>query len=158
VISALSAISLSVLIEGDDSPERPPVIYTRIGDENSASMNGQPAAPPTPALQGEYRGPAGLVVDFQSPRVLWKSSGRQRNAEYVLFPVVGKIILSVRFLDGNNGSEEDRSWVADFTESRNPAQILRRLSLSPAQLTVKGYEDAVGDTITLEQELDLRPR
>ncbi|MGA2612586.1 MAG: pallilysin-related adhesin [Spirochaetia bacterium] len=161
-ISALSAISLSVFIEGDDSPERPTVTtYTRISDENTPGANGQPAplaAPQSPALRGEYRSTVGDVVDFQYPRLVWKRSGAQRSAEYILFPLAGKTILSARFLGNGNGPGEDRSWVADFKEDKNPARILRTLTLFPVQLTVKGYGDAVGDTISLEQELDLRPR
>ena len=161
-ITALSTVSLSIAVVGDDSADRATVsTYSRVSDQAQAAPHrgqGAPAAQELPTLAGQYSDSKGISVDFQYPRMLWKESGRQRAAEYVLFRLAGRFILSVRFLGDNDVPEEDRSWVADFSENRNPARILRTLTLAPAQLTVRGYDDAVGDTISLEQEITLRPR
>jgi len=161
-ITALSTVTLSVAIVGDDSPDRSQVsTYSRIADELQANLLKHAAAPapqPLPVLKGKYAGSNGIMVDFESSQLLWKESGEQRTAEYVLFPLMGKTILSARFFGVNPVPDEDKSWVADFRESKNPARIRRTLVLSPVQLTVRGYEDAVGDTVSLEQEIDLKPR
>jgi len=160
-ITALSTVSLSVAFVGDDSPDRPQVsTYSRISDQLQANLLRHAAAPtpqPLPHLNGQYFGSSRIVVSFTGSQLRWKESGKERTAEYVLFPLMGKIILSARFF-GSNQSDEDKSWVADFRESKNPARTRRTLVLSPVQLTVSGYEDAVGDTISLEQEIDFKAR
>ena len=159
-ITALSTVTLSVTIVGDDSPDRPQVgTYSRIADETQAMLYRHPgggAQRPQPALTGQYYGSSGTTVAFESSQLQWKSSGKKRTAEYVLFPLAGRTILSARFFADARSPEEDKSWLVDFKESKNPARIKRTLILSPVQLTVDGYEDSVGDTVTLEQEIDLR--
>jgi Pallilysin beta barrel domain len=161
-ITALSTVTLSVAIIGDDTPDRPQVgTYSRIADETQAMLYRHPGGKSLrqqPPLSGQYYGATGTVVDFESSRLVWKNGTRKRAAEYVLFPLAGKTILSVRFFTDARSPEEDRSWVVDFKENRNPARIKRTLVLSPVQLTVDGYEDSVGDTVTLEQEIDLKAR
>jgi Pallilysin beta barrel domain len=161
IVTATSAVTLSIAVQGNDSPDRPPVTYTRISDELQAKLLARPGAPASlhpPNLEGEYSGPKGLSLDFQNARLQWKDSGRTRSAEYVLFPLSGRIILTVRFLEDNRASAQDRSWTVDFKEVKDPSRILRTLTLSPVQLTVRGYEDAVGDTISVQQEVPLRAR
>ncbi len=161
-ITALSTVTLSVAIIGDDTPDRPQVgTYSRIADETQAMLyrhRRDKSLSQRPALSGEYYAAQGTVVDFEKSQLVWKSAGHKRSAEYVLFPLAGKTILSVRFFADARSPEEDRSWVVDFKESKNPARIKRTLVLSPVQLTVDGYEDSVGDSVSLEQEIDLRAR
>ena len=160
-VTAQSAITLSVSIQSIDSGDSAPVTYGRIADETQARIlarSGSRAAPALPPLDGEYSSTDGLTLDFHSPRLSWNEHGRQRSAEYVLFPLDGKVILSARFLGDERSGDENHSWTVDFKESKAPTGTVRSLTLSPAQLTVQGYEDAVGDTLSLEQDVDLRPR
>ncbi len=161
-VTALSTVTLSVAIVGDDSPDRPQVgTYTRIADQAQARLfrpQGAAASQKAPALEGEYYSANGTVIDFENPKLRWKSPRSQRTAEYILFPLAGRTIMSARFFGDDRTPEEDKSWLIDFKESKNPARIKRTLTLSPVQLTVDGYEDAAGDAISLEQELDLKAR
>jgi hypothetical protein len=161
-VTAISTVTLSVAIVGDDSPERPQVgTYARIADQVQARAyqpREAPAAEKIPALDGQYYSPNGIVIDFDNPKLRWKSRGSQRTAEYILFALAGRTIMSARFFGDDRTPEEDKSWLIDFKESKNPARIKRTLTLSPVQLTVNGYEDASGDAISLEQETDFRAR
>ena len=159
-VTAQSAITLSVSIQSIDSGDSAPVTYGRIADETQArilAQSGSRAAPALPPLDGEYSSTDGLTLDFHSPRLSWSEHGRQRSAEYVLFPLDGKVILSARFFGDERSGDQNYSWTVDFKESKAPTGTVRSLTLSPAQLTVQGYEDAVGDTLSLEQDVDLRP-
>ncbi len=161
IVTAVSAVTLSVAIQGNDAPDRPAVTYTKITDELQARLLARPEAAspvPPPALDGLYIGSNGLSLDFENGRMEWKDSSGTRSAEYVLFPLSGKVIMTVRFPGDGRTSDDDRSWVVDFKEAKDPVRILRTLSLSPVQLTVKGFEDAVGDTLALQQWIPLRAR
>jgi hypothetical protein len=161
-VTALSAVALSVAIVRDDAPDRPQVgTFSRLADEIQSPLS-QPRSAQTsqkpPVLAGAYYGSSGLAVNFENQRLRWRSSAGWRKAEYVLFPLAGKVLMSARFIATEQTPEEDRSWVVDFKEGRSPAGITRTLVLSPVQLTVSGYEEVVGDTVSLEQEVDLRAK
>lgn len=160
-VTVLSPVSLSISMQGNDSPELPAVTYTKIGDDLQAkllSRSGALQQAPQLSLIGVYRSDSGIAVEFRNPDLIWRSGGAPRSAAYVIFPLHGRNILSARFRGQNGAPDEDRTWLVDFTEKKDAAGIERTLLLSPIQLTVKGYEDAAGDTLTLEQSQALRPK
>jgi len=161
IVTAVSAVALSISIQGNDSPDRPPIPFTRVTDELQTRLltrPGAPLPPQPPALQGQYTGENALALDFENTRLTWRDSSGTRSAEYVVFPLLGRTILTVRLLGTNRASDEVHSWTVDFREAKDPTRILRTLTLSPVQLTVRGYEDAVGETLLLQQEVPLRAR
>ncbi|HVO37995.1 MAG TPA: pallilysin-related adhesin [Spirochaetia bacterium] len=160
-VTALTPTSVSVSIQGNDTGDQPTVGYTKISEDLQSKLLSRAGAPqPAPAVApaGVYHGPNGLSVDFHNPQLTWKSGGVQKMAVYVIFALRGRNILSARFTGRAGTAEEDRSWLIDFREKKDPASIVRTLLLSPVQLTVKGYQDTAGDAVSLEQSQDLRPK
>lgn len=90
----------------------------------------------------------GLAVRFDDSRVLWTEAGAARTAAWVAFPLGGRTILTVRFLDGER---ETRSWLASVKETREKTCVSRRLALAPVSLTAEGWEETAADTIELTQ-------
>jgi len=160
-VTALTPTSVSISIQGNDTQDQPSIGYTRIGEDLQVKLLARASAPqpaPSVSLAGIYSGSNGLSVDFHNPQLTWKSGGTRKTAVYVIFALHGRDILSARFTARDGTVEEDRSWLIDFKEKKDPASIVRTLLLSPVQLTVKGYQDTAGDTLSLEQSQDLRPK
>jgi hypothetical protein len=57
----------------------------------------------------------------------------------------------VRLLSENPHASESRSYTADFKEKRETSRIVRTLVLTPVLVTVKGFEEALGNPLTLSQ-------
>jgi len=57
-----------------------------------------------------------------------------------------------------SGPDDILSWLVDFKEKKDASQVVRSLALSPVVLTINGYVDTNGDTLALEQAVDLKKK
>jgi len=151
--------NITVTIIGNDTGESPTVAYTRVDDDIRQRLIDRPDTQVVLAplsISGRYIGRQGLTVDFQSPRVTWRDISGLHAGSYVLFSLAGHTILTTRFSVEAGDPGQVSSWLVDYAERQDSVSITRTLNLSPVQLTVSGYEDANGDTLSLLQYEDLR--
>ena len=157
-ISVDSVNSITVTIIGSDSGESPTVKYSKVTEEIRARLLQQPEALVRLSalkLKGKYSSAAGVSVDFQNPRLTWTDTKGVRSGTYVIFSLGTKAIMSARLVSPGGQREQVRSWLVDYREKRSPLHIATIISLAPIVLTVKGYEDASGESLALEQMQDL---
>jgi hypothetical protein len=143
-VRATGAATIAVSIRGDNEWDARELVLARLADTGGAS-NGAVAATVPP---GEWAGAGGLQVRFDDGRALWTEGGATRIAAWVAFPLGGRLILTVRFLDGGG---QTRAWLATLKETRDKAGVSRRLTLAPVNLTAEGWEETAGDAIDLVQ-------
>ena len=157
-ISVESVSSIAVSIQGSDLGDFPLATYTKVSDEIQSRLLGADGVAVTldaPELSGAYKGASNLVVDFANPRLTWTGGKKSWDGSYVLFSLLGRKILGVRLLTGSPTSSENRSYLAEFKEKREASRVVRTLVLTPVLVTVKGYEETVGEPLTLAQTQDL---
>jgi hypothetical protein len=150
--------NITVTIIGNDTGESPTVAYTRVDDAIRSKLIDRPDAQVVLAplsISGRYLGKQGLTVDFQSPRVSWRDGTGLHTGSYVVFSLAGRTILSTRFGGEPGDPGQITSWLVDYSERKDAVSVTRSLNLSPVQLTVSGFEEANGDTLSLLQALDL---
>ena len=155
-VDSISAIAVS--IQGSDLGDFPLATYTKVSDEIQAQLLGETGAAVTldePALAGAYASASDLTIEFSNPRLAWIEAGKRREGSYVVYSLGGRRVLGVRLLGENPQAAESRSYLADFKERREPNRIVRVLVLTPVLVTVKGFEEAVGNPLTLSQTQDL---
>jgi hypothetical protein len=157
-ISVESASSIALSVLGSDGGDFPLEMYTKVSDDIQARLLSHPgrAVLLDPGqLSGPYSAVSDLSLDFASPRVTWVEDGRSREGSYVVFTLQGRTILDIRLMAARQGPAEGRTYLADYKEKRDTKRVVRTLVLTPVQLTVKGYEEALGRSFTLTQSVDL---
>jgi hypothetical protein len=153
-IGVESVSSIAVSIQGSDLGDFPLTIYTKASDEIQSRLLSQAGAVVTldePAFSGAYTGASDLAIEFFNPRLAWTEGGTRREGSYVVFSLRGRRVLGVRLLSDSPHPSESRSYLADFKEKRETTRILRTLVLTPVLVTVKGFEEALGNPLTLSQ-------
>jgi hypothetical protein len=109
-------------------------------------------------LSGSFVGNDGLSLDFEGSRLTWTANGQRRTGSFVLFSFGARTLLSMRVIGPQGTPDQISSWLVDFHERKDSLHIVRTLGLSPVELTVKGYEEAKGDTLVLEQIEELKKK
>jgi len=143
-IRATGAATLAVSIRGDNEWDARELTLARLVERVGAA-NGVSGGFVPP---GDWAAVGGPAVRFEDSRALWSEGGATRTATWVAFPLGGRTILTVRFLDGGR---ETRSWLASLKETRDKTGVTRRLALSPVTLTAEGWEETAADAIELVQ-------
>jgi hypothetical protein len=157
-VSVDTVNGITVTIIGNDSGESPTVRYTKVTEEIRARLLEQPETlvrMSAMKLSGRYASADGLSMDFDGSRLAWSDKRGQRAGTWIVFTVGQRPILSVRLFSRDGRQSSVRSWLMDFREKKDPTRLQRTLLLSPITLTVKGWEEARGDAITLTQTQDL---
>jgi hypothetical protein len=160
-ITVDSVNTLTVTIGGRDSEESRTVKYVKVTDDIQAKLIGRPDAQVALApmtLSGTYAGTDGLSIDFEGSRLTWSAMGQHRNGSYVLFSFGTRTLLSMRMIGTRGTPDQITSWLVDFRERKDSVRVVRTLRLSPVLLTVKGYEEAKGDSLLLEQTQELKKK
>jgi hypothetical protein len=160
-ISVDSVNSIMVTMGGRDSEESRTVRFTKVTDEIQSKLIGRldsqiVMAPLT--LSGSFVGNDGLSLDFEGSRLTWTANGQRRTGSFVLFSFGARTLLSMRVIGPQGTPDQISSWLVDFHERKDSLHIVRTLGLSPVELTVKGYEEAKGDTLVLEQIEELKKK
>jgi hypothetical protein len=154
-INVDSPSTITVEIIGNESGESPSATYTRVTEDIRAKLLGRIDSQVTMlslSLTGRYLGAEGLSVSFAAPSLTWSDAGGQRSGTYVLFSLGGRPVITTRFHSEGRGRDQIGSWLVDYKERKEPQRTVRLLTLSPIHLTVSGYEEANGDTLSLQQE------
>lgn len=157
-IGVESVSSIAVSIQGSDLGDFPLTTYTKVSDEIQSRLlaeAGAAVALDEPALSGAYTSASDLAIEFSNHRLTWTEAGKRREGSYVVFSLRGRRVLGVRLLSESPHASESRSYLADFKEKRDTNRLLRTLVLTPVLVTVKGFEEALGDPLTLSQTQDL---
>lgn len=160
-ITVDSVNSLIVTIGGRDSEESRTVRYTKVTDDIQAKLIGRPDAQVALApltLSGTFVGTEGLSLDFEGSRLTWTVKAQRHAGSFVLFSLGPRTILSIRVYGARGTPDQISSWLVDFHERKDSLHVVRTLGLSPVLLTVKGYEEAKGDTLLLEQIQELKKK
>ncbi len=151
-------VSMSGIVSGDEYNYSDPVTYTKVNADIQAKLLDRPDAHVGMsglALSGTYTSTSGASVYFQAPQLTWNDASGTRAGTYILFTLGRKIVMSARFSSATRPNGLVSSWLVDFQEKKSSARAFRTLTLSPVQLTVDGYADASGDTVTLQQTVDI---
>jgi hypothetical protein len=160
-ITVDSVNSLIVTIGGRDSEESRTVRYTKVTDDIQARLIGRPDAQIVMApltLSGTFVGNDGFSLDFDGSRLTWTGNGQRRAGSFVLFSFGARALLTMRVIGPRGTADQISSWLVDFHERKDSLHVVRTLGLSPVLLTVKGYEEAKGDTLLLEQIQELKKK
>ncbi len=147
-------VAMSGIVSGDEYNFADPVTYTKVNADIQAKLLDRPDAHvglSALALSGTYTDATGATIVFQSPQLAWSDANGHRSGSYVLFTLGRKTIMTVRFFSPTRPNGQISSWLLDFQQKKGNGATLRTLTLSPVQLTVDGYVDASGDTLTFQQ-------
>jgi hypothetical protein len=147
-----SSIALSV--QASDLGDYPLATYTRATEDIQARLlarSGTSVLLDGGQLEGTYSAGPDLVLEFASPRVTWSEAGKARQGSYAIFTLQGRTILDIRVLGPRQAPAERMAFLADYREKRDAGRAVRTLVLTPVQLTVKGWEESLGRTLTLTQ-------
>ncbi|HYW84717.1 MAG TPA: pallilysin-related adhesin, partial [Spirochaetia bacterium] len=160
-ITVDSVNSIIVNMGGRDSEESRTVRFTKVTDEIQSELIGRLDAqlvmgPLT--LSGSYVGNDGLSLDFDGSQLTWTTNGQHQTGSFVLFSLGARTLLSMRVSGPRGTPDQISSWLVDFHERKDSLHIVRTLGLSPVLLTVKGYEEAKGDALALEQIEELKKK
>ncbi len=160
-ISVDSVNSIIVTMGGRDSEESRTVRFTKVTDEIKTELIGRldalvVMAPLT--LSGSFVGNDGLTLDFEGSQLTWTAHGQRQTGSFVLFSFGPRTLLSMRVSGSRGTLDQISSWLVDFHERKDSRQIVRTLGLSPVVLTVKGYDEAKGDALALEQIEELKKK
>jgi hypothetical protein len=158
-ISVDSVDNLTVTIVGSESGETPSIRFVKVTDAIRARLLERPEAQVSMSslsLVGVYEGADNLSVAFNGSEITWRQAGTSRSGSWVLFSLGTRTILSVRMQTGQSSGGEVRSWLLDFNEKKSASRVTRTIILSPVLLTVKGFEDTIGDTLSLEQIQEIK--
>jgi hypothetical protein len=156
-----SMTSLSVTTSGGDTEDQRTLKYVRVTDDIRTKLlerSGAQALISPLVLDGTYKGANVLRVEFKAPALTWTTASGTRSGTYVLFTLGPRTILTTRFPGGGSGPDDIASWLVDFREKKDTAQVVRTLALSPVVLTINGYVDTNGDPQALEQAIDLKKK
>ncbi len=151
-VETTSTIALSV--QASDLGDFPLATYTRASEDIQARLlapSGAPVLLDGGQLSGPYSAAPDTVLDFASPRVTWSEGGKSRQGSYAIFTLQGRTVLDIRIAGSRQVPVQLAAFLADFREKREAGRAVRTLVLSPVQLTVSGWEEALGRTLTLTQ-------
>ena len=101
-------------------------------------------------LSGLYRSYSGTEVIFEPPYFTWLDGSRSYHGGFAVYSV-GRDVLALKILDTNGLVVEDRTYLLEYTETRDENRIVRSISLTPCRLRFDGVEQTEEDGITLEQ-------
>jgi hypothetical protein len=105
-------------------------------------------------LEGPYRSASGMELSFAYPRYSLKSGAAQsESGGFQLYTLGPDTVLELIAIGSDGLPAGRRSYKASFAETKNGKDILRRLVLSPATVTIDGLELLRESDIALEQRV-----
>jgi len=153
-VESLTSINVSIAETDTGVVDTITMKFSKITDDLRTQLiqrSDSQVSPSALRFAGLFSGSDGMSLTFDSPQVTWSDKSGQRDGSYSLFSLGTKTILSIRFPSPGRSQDLIQSWRVDFHEKKDASRITRTLSLSPVRLTIKGDEDATGDTMMLVQ-------
>lgn len=103
-----------------------------------------------PDIQGVYENDSGVEMFFAAPRFVLREDGEERAGGFALFRVP-ELIMELKVLNEDGLVQERRTYSVELTEQTRGQQILRRLTLKPVALEVRGVRSLPEESVVLEQ-------
>jgi hypothetical protein len=131
-----------------------------VGAAGEESQDGSPdtaakgLATPTLKLEGPYRAPGGIEINFASPRYSMRSaSAPTESGGFELFVLGDDTVLDLIAMSSDGSPSTRKTYKASYSESRSGKDLIRKLVLSPAKAAIDGLEIFHEDDLTLEQRV-----
>ena len=103
-----------------------------------------------PDLQGVFANDSGAEMFLASPRFVLREDGQELSGGFALFRVPD-LIMELKVLNEDGLVQQRRTYSVELTEQTRGEQILRRLTLTPVTLEIRGVRTLPQDSIILEQ-------
>ena len=125
-----------------------------------------PAGPSDIAPAGIYRSTDGSEIGFDSPAFTWlEAAGAGRfggfavmaglpllNSHYLERELPERVdAISFKFLREDLLVQEDRTYMLEYREKSENSAVIRTMTLTPAELTIRGLLATSRDSLVLEQ-------
>jgi hypothetical protein len=111
-------------------------------------------ASPALKLEGPYRAPGGVEINFASPRYSMRSaSAPTESGGFELFVLGGDTVLDLIAMRSDGSPSTRKTYKASYSETRSGKDLVRSLVLSPAKAAIDGLEILHEDDLTLEQRV-----
>jgi hypothetical protein len=121
--------------------------------EGEASPGSSGLARPRIKLDGPYRSPAGLELNFASPRYSLKTISSSESGSFELYSLGGELALDLMATRVDGIPAARRTYKATYSEMRSGKDLVRSLRLSPAKAAIDGLELLQEGDIILEQRV-----
>jgi hypothetical protein len=151
-IRATDMNTLEISIQGVDTGDTTTATYVKLTEEiqrKYLTRNGTPVTLPPASLKGVYLGATGTRIEFLNQKFAWTVGETTRQGSFVLFMIAEHEILSVRFFDDNGLPAETKNYLVEKSERRELNRVTTTVTLSPVLLAVSGYQETIGDPLTL---------
>ncbi len=149
-ISVLTANSLSVSFTEDDEWSGTYRRLTPSLQQSFLKNESLVSAQNVPDLQGVFENDSGMEMFFASPRFVLRENGEELAGGFSLFRVP-EPIMELKVLNEDGLVQQRRTYSVDLTEQTRGEQILRRLTLKPVALEIRGVRTLPEESIVLEQ-------
>jgi hypothetical protein len=111
-------------------------------------------ASPVLKLEGPYRTPGGIEINFASPRYSMRSpSAPAESGGFELFVLGDDTVLDLIAMRSDGSPSTRKTYKASYSETRSGKDLIRSLVLSPAKAAIDGLEILHEDDLTLEQRV-----
>jgi hypothetical protein len=122
------------------------------GESPDAASKG--LASPALKLEGPYRAPGGIEINFASPRYSMRSaSAPTESGGFELFVLGDDTVLDLIAMRSDGSPSTRKTYKAVYNETRSGKDLVRSLVLSPAKAAIDGLELLHEDDLTLEQRV-----
>lgn len=150
-ISVPALDTIIVAVQGDDSWNG---TYKRLsgGLHQALLSNGRQGVSIAKLdLSGLYKDDNGTEVFFSSPRFTIRENGTERNGEFLVYADGEQRVLELRILSETGQVEERRLYIVEYKEESTKTQIVRILNMTPAVVSVHGFEPLNNQVNRFEQ-------
>jgi hypothetical protein len=131
-----------------------------IGAADDSKEGGSPDAAakgltsPALKLEGPYRAPGGIEINFASPRYSMRStSAPTESGGFELFVLGDDTVLDLIAMRSDGSHSTRKTYKASYSETRSGKDLIRSLVLSPAKAAIDGLEILHEDDLILEQRV-----
>ncbi len=150
-ISVPALDTIIVAVQGDDSWNG---TYKRLsgGLHQALLSNGQAGVSIAKLdLSGLYKDDNGTEIFFSSPRFTIRENGSERNGEFLVYADGKQRVLELRILSETGQVEQRRLYIVEYKEESSKSQIVRILNMTPAVVSVHGFEPLNNQVNRFEQ-------
>jgi hypothetical protein len=131
-----------------------------VGAADDGKQGGSPDAAakgltsPALKLEGPYRAPGGIEINFAAPRYSMRSaSAPTESGGFELFVLGDDTVLDLIAMRSDGSPSTRKTYKVSYSETRSGRDLVRSLVLSPAKAAIDGLEILHEDDLTLEQRV-----
>jgi hypothetical protein len=149
-VSVLALDTIEVAMQGDQSWDG---TYKRLTGGLQQALFGNAKDGVTLSdlkLSGLYKDDAGAELFFSPPRFTLREHGSEKTGEFIIYQYKQKV-LELRTITEAGRVGDRKLYMMDYSEEKNRTQIVRVLKLTPATVTVHGFEPLNNNVQRFEQ-------